>query len=280
VTDRRVMPPAMAVVIKAVTKAVSRCQDNQDGSQRQHSRHCVPPYSGGMYHVLDDRTRPQENGRVQNFRLLIGLIFVAAALDAGVLAARQLASRPAEEWTKVLDAANRVAGLRIEEIVPRLQLKPGDIVADLGAGSGLFEVPLAKAVSPGGTVYAVDIDEGFFADIRKRTAEAGLNNVHTVLGKVTDPNLPVKNVDVAFFHDVLHHVEDRAAYLKSLGPYLKPAGRVVIIDYEAGQGPHGKQPELQVTRDQLAPWMTAAGFRQSDDIKLFSDRYFLVFSKR
>ena len=217
---------------------------------------------------------------MQNVRLLIGLILVAAALDAGVLAARQLASRPAEEWTKVLDAANRVAGLRIEEIVPRLQLKPGDIVADLGAGSGLFEVPLARAVSPGGTVYAVDIDEGFFADIRKRTAEAGLNNVHTVLGKVTDPNLPVKNVDVAFFHDVLHHVEDRAAYLKSLGPYLKPAGRVVIIDYEAGQGPHGKQPELQVTRDQLAPWMTAAGFRQSDDIKLFSDRYFLVFSKR
>jgi hypothetical protein len=85
---------------------------------------------------------------------------------------------------------------------------------------------------------------------------------------------------MVFFHDVLHHVEDRAAYLKSLGPYLKPAGRVIIIDYEAGQGPHGKQPELQVTREQLAPWMTAAGFRQSDDIKLFSDRYFLVFSKR
>jgi ubiquinone/menaquinone biosynthesis C-methylase UbiE len=233
-----------------------------------------------MYHVLDDGTRGRENGRVQNIRLLTCVILVAATLDAGVLAARQLASRPAEEWTKVLDAANRVAGLRIDEIVPRLQLKPGDVVADIGAGSGLFEVQLAKAVSPGGTVYAVDIDEGFFADIQKRAAEAGLNNVRTVLGKFTDPNLPVKNVDVVFFHDVLHHVEDRAAYLKSLGPYLKPAGRVVIIDYEAGQGPHGKQPELQVTREQLAPWMTAAGFRQSDDIKLFSDRYYLVFSKR
>src|SRR5687767_915912 len=91
-----------------------------------------PLYSGGMYHVLDARTRPHENGRVQNLRLLTGLILVAAALDASVLAARQLASRPAEEWTKVLDAANRVAGLRIDEIVPRLQLKPGDIVADLG----------------------------------------------------------------------------------------------------------------------------------------------------
>ena len=212
--------------------------------------------------------------------LLAGLALVALTLEAGALAGGQLASRPAAEWTKTLDAENRVASLRIDEIVPRLGLKPGDIVADLGAGSGLFEVALAKAVSPGGHVYAVDIDEGFFADIKKRTAEAGLTNVTTVLGRFTDPSLPVKNVDVAFFHDVLHHVEDRAAYLKSLGPYLKPSGRVVIIDYEGGQGPHGKQPELQVTRQQLASWMAAAGFSQSDDIKLFSDRYFLVYSKR
>jgi len=217
---------------------------------------------------------------MRHTRLLTCAAVLAAALDAGALAAGQLASRPAEEWTKVLDAANRVAGLRIDEIVPRLQLKPGDIVADLGAGSGLFEVQLAKAVLPGGHVYAVDIDEGFFPDIRKRAAEAGLNNVTTVLGSFTDPNLPVKNVDVAFFHDVLHHVEDRAAYLKSAGAYLKPTGRVVIIDYEANQGPHAKQAELQVTRQQLGPWMAAAGFTQSDDIKLFSDRYFLVFSKR
>jgi|SRR5688572_9917700 hypothetical protein len=68
--------------------------------------------------------------------LLACAAFCAAALDAGALAAGQLASRPAEEWTKVLDAANRVAALRIDEIVPRLQLKPGEVVADLGAGSG------------------------------------------------------------------------------------------------------------------------------------------------
>jgi SAM-dependent methyltransferase len=107
-----------------------------------------------------------------------------------------------------------------------------------------------------------------------------VTNVKTVLGTFTDPRLPVKSIDLAFFHDVLHHVDDRAGYLKSLSAYLEPTGRVVIIDYEAGQGPHGKQPELQVTREQLGGWMTAAGFRQSDDIKLFSDRYFLVYSKR
>lgn len=210
---------------------------------------------------------------------LVRLAIAATAGGVGV-SAGQLASRPAEEWAKVLDAANRVANLGIDEIVPRLKLKSGDIVADLGAGTGLFEVPLAKAVAPGGQVYAVDIDEGFFADIKQRAADAGVTNVITVLGRFTDPNLPVKNVDLAFFHDVLHHVQDRAAYLKSVGPYLEPSGRVVVIDYEEGQGPHAKQPELQVTRQQLATWMTAAGFTQTEDIKLFSDRYFLVYSKR
>jgi ubiquinone/menaquinone biosynthesis C-methylase UbiE len=217
---------------------------------------------------------------MRHTRFLACAAVFAAALDAGALAAGQLASRPAQEWTKTLDAENRVANLRIDDIVGRLALKPGDIVADLGAGSGLFEPALAKAVSPGGMVYAVDIDEGFFPEIRKRASAAGVTNVTTVLGKFTDPDLPVRNVDVAFFHDVLHHVDDRAAYLKSLGPYLKPAGRVVIIDYEVGQGPHGKQPELQVSREQLGAWMNAAGFAQKDDIKLFADRYFLVYSKR
>jgi ubiquinone/menaquinone biosynthesis C-methylase UbiE len=216
---------------------------------------------------------------MRHLRLVACSTVLAAALQSIALAA-QLASRPADEWSKVLDAENRVASLRIDDIVSRLGLKPGDIVADLGAGTGLFEVPLARAVSPGGTVYAVDIDEGFFDDIRKRASEAGVANVQTVLGGFTDPMLPVKNVDVAFFHDVLHHVQDRLAYLKSIGPYLDAGGRVIIIDYEAGQGPHGKQPELQVTRQQLGEWMTAAGFRQTDDIKLFTDRYFLVYSKR
>lgn len=205
---------------------------------------------------------------------------IAATVGGVGVSAGQLASRPAEEWAKVLDGANRVANLGIDEIVPRLKLTPGDIVADLGAGTGLFEVALAKAVAPGGEVYAVDIDEGFFADIKQRAADAGVTNVTTVLGRFTDPNLPVKNVDLAFFHDVLHHVQDRAAYLKSVGPYLEPSGRVVVIDYEEGQGPHAKQPELQVTRQQLATWMAAAGFTQTEDVKLFSDRYFLVYSKR
>jgi ubiquinone/menaquinone biosynthesis C-methylase UbiE len=208
------------------------------------------------------------------------LTVVLPLLVGSAVAAAQLGSRPAEEWIKTLDGPQRVAALRIDEVVAALKLQPGQTVADIGAGSGLFSAPLARAVGPKGRVYAVEIDAGFFPDIQKRAAAAGVDNVQTVAGKFTDPALPVKTIDLAFFHDVLHHVEDRAGYLKTLTAYLAPGGRVVVVDYEAGVGPHQKQPELEVSRAQLSGWMSAAGLVELQDIKLFQDKYFLVFGKR
>jgi ubiquinone/menaquinone biosynthesis C-methylase UbiE len=216
---------------------------------------------------------------MRNRRILIFFAFVACTFGLSRPAAAQLASRPAEDWTKTLESHDRIANLKMDEIVARLGLKPGNNVADIGAGSGLFEVPLAKAVSPGGKVYAVDIDAGFFPEIKKKADEAHLTNVQTVLGKYTDPNLPAKNIDLVFFHDVLHHIQDRAGYLKSVAGYLKPSGRVAIVDYEFGQGPHKAAPELEVSREQLGVWAKEAGLKQVEDVKMFSDRYFLVYSK-
>ena len=194
--------------------------------------------------------------------------------------AAQLGSRPAEEWIKTLDGPARVAGMKIDEVVAALKLQPGQTVADIGAGSGLLVAPLAKAVGPRGRVYAVEIDAGFFPEIRRRAAAAQVANVETVLGKFTDPALPVKSIDVAVFHDVIHHVENRAAYLKTLATYLAPAGRIVVIDYEGGMGPHRGEPQLEVTREQLTGWMKDAGFSQVDDVKLFMDKYVLAFAKK
>jgi len=207
---------------------------------------------------------------------------VCALLLLGLTAAAspQLGSRPAEEWIKTLDGPTRVAALKIDEVVAAMKLQPGQTVADIGAGTGLLEAPLAKAVGPGGRVYAVEIDAGFFPSIRKRAADANVTNVETVLGQFGDPKLPVKNVDVALFHDVIHHVEKRADYLRTLAGYLAPRGRIVVVDYEPGKGPHAGQAELEVSRQQLATWLGDAGFHQVDDVKLFAEKYFLVFSRR
>src|SRR5688572_32841182 len=103
-----------------------------------------------------------------------GLVAVAAlALLLPPAADAQLASRPAEEWTKTLESPERLAGLRVDEVVAAMKLRPGDVVADLGAGSGPFVVPFARAVAAKGKVYAVDIDTGFFPPIANKTKQAG-----------------------------------------------------------------------------------------------------------
>ena len=154
-----------------------------------------------------------------------------------------------------------------------MKLQAGQQVADIGAGTGLFEVPLAIAVGPTGRIYAEDIDAGFFPIIRKRAADAKLTNVETVLGGFTDPKLPVKNIDIVLIHDVMHHIEKRPDFIKTLTGYLAPSGRIVVVDYEAGKGPHPDQPELQVSRQSLTGWMSDAGLTQVGDVKLFPDKY-------
>jgi SAM-dependent methyltransferase len=203
------------------------------------------------------------------------LIFLFAL---GSSAAAQLESRPVSEWEKVLDAPERVAGLRVEAVVDALKLEPEDVVADLGAGTGPFVVPFGKAVSAG-TVYAVDIDEDFFPRIRQRTDAAGLTNVRTVLGGFTDPRLPARDVDVAFMHDVLHHIEDRAVYVRALATYLKPAARIAIIDYHPAQSPHRDEPALRVSREQAQALLRDAGFTPVEEVALFDNKWFVIFGR-
>jgi ubiquinone/menaquinone biosynthesis C-methylase UbiE len=210
--------------------------------------------------------------------------FGVIAVLAGLLASAspvmaQLASRPAAEWVAVLEAPERLAGLKIHEVASSLEIDEGDVIADLGAGSGPFVLPFAGRVSPKGKVYAVDIDKGFFEYIEKRAKAADAPNVMTVLGDPTDPKLPAADVDIAFFHDVVHHIADRPAYLKNLVKYLKPDARVAVIDYNPAQSPHQGEPALQVSKAQVTAWMAEAGFKPLYEISLFSDKYFVIYRR-
>lgn len=207
---------------------------------------------------------------VAGLALLVGMSSVVAG---------QLSSRPAAEWSKTLERPDRVAGLRTAEVIAKIGLRPGQIVADLGAGTGLFSVPMAQAVAPSGKVYAVEIDKGYSDIINAKAKEAHVGNVQFVLGEFGDPKLPAQDVDVAFFHDVLHHVQDRAGYLKNLARYVKPSGRVVIIDLKADQSPHRDEPTLVVSEAQVTGWMKAAGFNKVESVDLFPEKFFLVYSR-
>jgi ubiquinone/menaquinone biosynthesis C-methylase UbiE len=204
---------------------------------------------------------------------------VLAAGVSPVISEGQLATRPAPEWIQRLERPERIAELKIDEILASLKLAPGTVVADLGAGPGVFTLPLAKAVSPGGKVYAVEIDQAFLDHIKRKTQEQNVTNTVLVLGKFSDPNLPAKDVDLAFFHDVLHHIEDRAGYLKNLAPYVKPSGRVAIVELDPVKGGHRDDPKLQLTKEQVAAWMADAGFKPVEEFKLFDDKWFVVYAR-
>lgn len=213
-------------------------------------------------------------------RITLALAAAVALATSTALAARQLGARTTEEWIKTLENPSRIASLKIDQIIESLKLKPGDTVADLGAGAGAFSIPLARAVAPGGKVYAVEIDQGLVDYLRRKAADQKTTSVQPVLGKVTDPALPARDVDLAFMHDVLHHVQDRQAYLQNAATYIKPGGRFAFVEFHAALGPHRADPALQITQVQLRQWMTDLGFEQTNEFSLFEDRWFVIFTRR
>lgn len=211
---------------------------------------------------------------------LAGLMLAGSATNIQA----QLAARKADEWVATLEGPQRIASQKIDAVLSKLDLKPGMVIADIGAGSGLFSRPLAKAVAPAGKVYAVDIQQDLLDHINQRDKAESIRNIQTVLGEYDDPKLPARNVDLAFINDVLHHIQHRAAYLKALGTYIKPGGRIAIIEMDKNdpKTPHRNQPELLVAREEILHWMSDAGFKLvQEHPDLFpGTKMFLVFGRK
>lgn len=209
---------------------------------------------------------------------LLATTLIVLALATGVRA--QLGGRPTDAWIALLERPERVSSLKVDEIVQRLRLEPGQVVADIGAGPGIFSLVLAHAVGPTGKVYAEEVDQAFIDRINEKVQAQHVTNVQPVLGTFTDPKLP-GDVDLAFFHDVLHHVGDRIGFLRTLAPRIKSRGRIAIIEYDGMNGPHKADPTLQIAREQLDRWMAQVGFKPVEQIDdLFTDpRWFVIYGR-
>jgi ubiquinone/menaquinone biosynthesis C-methylase UbiE len=214
------------------------------------------------------------------------LLSISLLLSAGTPAASalQLGSRDTADWIKTLESPERIKGQKIDEVIKWLAPKPGMVIADIGAGSGVFSLPMAKLVAPGGKIYAVDIQQGLLDYVNQQARDQKITNIHAILGGYDDPKLPKKNVDMAFISDVLHHIEHRALYLKTLAKYIKPKGQIVVIEMDPRDPntPHKDQPELQVTHQQIDQWMSDAGFSLAKENKdMFpGTRLFLVYGRK
>ena len=139
------------------------------------------------------------------------------------------------------------------EVMMALKLKPTDVVADIGAGTGYFARRFAMHAAK---VYAVDIDAGLLA-IAAKSAPV---NLVTIVSKADDPLLAPASVDVIFFCDVLHHLENRPDYYRVMSAALKRDGRVVVVDFRKPPLPIGPPPEMKLDEETVIAELKQAGF--------------------
>ena len=130
-----------------------------------------------------------------------------------------------ESWEKSLNRRHPP-----DQVMDTVGIKAGMIIGEIGAGRGRFTVHLAGRVGPAGKIYANDIDQRGLDYINERCRKFGFGNVETVLGKIDDPALPAKNLDMIFMVWVYHMLEKPVDLLRSMAPYLKPGATIVMVE--------------------------------------------------
>jgi SAM-dependent methyltransferase len=197
---------------------------------------------------------------------------------------RTLAKRAwARGYASLLERPNREEVQKSPEIMKVLAFKPGERVADVGAGTGYFTIPVAKAVGPTGRVSAIDISPEMLEFLDARVKAHKLDNVE--LRRVTpdDPQLAPGSVDTILIVDAIHYVKDRTTYATKLRAGLAPGGRLIIIDYRPkpmSERPWGPPPEQQFPRETLDAEMAAAGFKIVAAYDFLPEQFFVVYAPR
>ncbi len=209
---------------------------------------------------------------------------VGVALGSFPVAPAQTAEA-VQRYLGMLERPEREEFQKPAQVLAALALRPGERVADIGAGSGYFTIPVAKAVGPKGMVWALDIRQPMLDYIAARLEREKVANVKLRLVAPDDPQLPAHGVDTILIVDVYHyiHFEKREEYAKKLRPGLAEGGRVAIIDsvpkpFE--ERPWGPPPQQQMSRETLDRYMAAGGFKPAKVHSFLTEQYFVEYRAR
>jgi ubiquinone/menaquinone biosynthesis C-methylase UbiE len=165
-----------------------------------------------------------------------------------------------------------------QEVMTALAITPGEIIADIGAGSGYFTFRLAHHVGDKGKVYAVDVSPDMILHINRRIRELDVSNVVSVLSDPDDPLLPDHSIDRFFFSESWHHIENQTKYLELMKRMLKPAGQIVMIDFQKKDLPVGPPLQMKIAKEDLIKQMQSHGFRLQKEYTFLPYQYFLIFT--
>jgi len=187
-----------------------------------------------------------------------------------------------KEFLGRFEVESREVFARRREIAAACEIHPGQTVADIGAGTGLFTRMFSETVGKEGRVIAVDIAQKFLDHIQATSRAAGQRNVETLLCKPDSTELPPNSVDVAFICDTYHHFEFPLKTMATLNRALKPGGRVILIDFRRIEGTSTDwvMNHVRAGQEVFEAEIVQTGFKKVyEERELLKENYFVVFEK-
>lgn len=188
-----------------------------------------------------------------------------------------------EQWLQRFETESREIFTARDKVLAACEIKKGDIVADIGAGTGLYSRLFAEKTGVDGWVYAVDINPRFLEHIRKMSVDKNLANISPVLCRQDSVSLAPNSVDVLFICDTYHHFEYPKSSLRSLHKSLRPGGKMIVIDFERIPGVTREwvMNHVRAGKEVFSAEISAAGFVLEKEVEIaeLKENYFLVFRK-
>lgn len=175
--------------------------------------------------------------------------------------------RPSREWEE-----------QPALLVENLGLKPTDVVADIGAGTGYISLMIAQKI-PQGKVLAVDVQPEMREILENFKKRYNFKNVQTILGTESNPNLPENSVDLAIMVDAYHEFAYPREMMEGIVRALKPNGRVVLVEYRRENPFIAIKPLHKMTQKQVKKEMTAVGLNWKQTIGTLPQQHILIFNK-
>jgi tRNA A58 N-methylase Trm61 len=188
-----------------------------------------------------------------------------------------------KDYIQKFEGESREIAVQAKEIVAACKLKPGMVVADVGAGTGLFTRKFAAAVGEKGKVFAVDITPTFLRHIEKTCAGSKIKNVETIQCDQFSTKLPKNSVDLIFICDTYHHFEFPQRTLQSIHDALRPGGQIILIDFHRIKGKSSDfvMGHVRAGQEVFVREITSAGFKViGEEKKLLKENYFVRLEKK
>jgi ubiquinone/menaquinone biosynthesis C-methylase UbiE len=176
-----------------------------------------------------------------------------------------------------LERSERETEEQPQLVTDALEIKPGQTIADLGAGSGYYSFRIAPLVGSTGKVLAIDIEPLMLEAIAQRARRERIGNVATIRSSAQDPNLAPRSVDLLFMVDVYHELEYPYEMMTKVRTALKPGGRVALIEYRAEDPEVPIKPLHRMSERQVRREMQAAGFRYLKTVRTLPLQHLIVF---